>query len=177
MTATSEERYAVFHQVLVKNKQVAFGNMNMHQKALGPRLIQFLHKDSLCDDFLVSTLDFVNLQIKMEQLRRGKQVTMDLLRDGKLITTNEIVGAELELMIEESTRLLSEKYTLVVMEHSDYTAHLMDQNFFEHLFKFTNKLLESQFGRQVRDDNFAKREMYSAPAISIRRFIMAHGRF
>jgi len=133
--------------------------MNMHQKALGPRLIQFLHKDSLCDDFLVSTLDFVNLQIKMEQLRRGKQVTMDLLRDGKLITTNEIVGAELELMIEESTRLLSEKYTLVVMEHSDYTAHLMDQNFFEHLFKFTNKLLESQFGRQVRDDNFAKRAL------------------
>ena len=41
--------------------------------------------------------------------------------------------------LQESTRLLSENYTLVVMYHSDYSANLADKKFFELVFKFTNR--------------------------------------
>ena len=42
-------------------------------------------------------------------------------------------------MCQETTRKLSETYTLVVMAHSDYTANLADQKFFELLLKMTNR--------------------------------------
>jgi len=76
--------------------------MGIPQKEYGPQFHDFARNDPKFNDFMVHSIDYVDLQLKMQAIRNGTPGAKDL------------VSNEVEKMIVDTKRRLSETYTLVV---------------------------------------------------------------
>ena len=76
--------------------------MGIPQKEYGPQFHDFARHDPKFNDFMVYSIDYVDLQLKMQAIRQGTPAAKDL------------VANEIERMIVDTKRRLSETYTLVV---------------------------------------------------------------
>merc|ERR1712159_758976 len=112
------------------------------RRDLGPKFLRFVRDSDLLRKFLDLALEFAELEMKNEALKLGRG-------------SPDMVATEIQAKIAETVSQLSDCYLLIIIAESDYAATMLDQHFFEMMFKFTNKVLLAQYGRAVTQSGIA----------------------